>query len=64
MSTATGNARRADRTQLRARVAELEAEVARLTRERDDHGPDGRNVTNAQHLAALARVAELERERD
>jgi hypothetical protein len=45
----------------------LAAEVARLTAEREDHGPDGRNVTNAQHqamreraLAAEARAARAE----
>lgn len=41
-------------------LARLRAEVARLTAEREDHGPDGRNVTNAQHLAMRERAQDAE----
>jgi hypothetical protein len=38
----------------------LTAEFARLTAEREDHGPNGRNVTNAQHLAMRERAVAAE----
>ncbi|MBU7320296.1 hypothetical protein [Paenibacillus oleatilyticus] len=46
---------------VRGTVLKLLAEIERLTKERDDHGPEGRNYTNGQYVELLMKYEALQK---